>query len=431
MGKYSITNIKALQVLDSRGNPTVQTTVTLKCGARGTATVPSGASTGIYEAVELRDGDTAKFMGKGVLKAVDNVNTTIYDALYGVDARKQEYIDNLMIELDATPNKANLGANAILSVSIAVAKASANALKQPLYQYIGRGEGMILPLPMCNILNGGAHAGNNIDIQEFMIMPVGATTFSQSIQWATEIFHSLAKVLKSKKLFTGVGDEGGFAPNLSSAEEALDTIVVAIKKAGYKPGKDIKIAIDAAASEWHKGVNKYQLPKSKQKYTTDELITFWSELIKKYPIVSIEDPLGEEDWEGWTKITKKLGKKVQIVGDDLYVTNVQRLSRGLEQKCSNSILIKLNQIGTLTETLSAIKLAQDSGFTTVISHRSGESEDTTIADLAVATNSTQIKTGSLSRSDRVAKYNRLLTIEDQMNNNAKFNTKEAFYNIKK
>lgn len=429
MSKFTIKNIEAMEVLDSRGNPTVQTFVTLKSGVCGSYIVPSGASTGKHEAVELRDNDKTRYLGKGVLTAVSNVNLDIRKALIGMDARKQELIDKTLIDLDGTPNKSRLGANAILSVSMAVAKASAMTLNIPLYEYIGKGEGIILPLPMCNILNGGAHASNNIDIQEFMIVPVGATTFREGIRWCAEVFHNLSKVLKAKGLSTSVGDEGGFAPNLKSVEETLDTMIEAIKNAGYKPGEQIKIAIDAAVNEWYVGDSQYKLPKSKQKFTTDELIEFWADLVKKYPIISLEDPLAEEDWAGFKKITKKLGKKIQIVGDDLYVTNVSRLEKGLTEHSSNSILIKLNQIGTLTETLNAIKLAQDSGFTTIISHRSGETEDSTIADLAVATNSTQIKTGSLSRTDRIAKYNRLLFIEKELGQDARFGGSNAFYNL--
>lgn len=431
MKKFIIKDILAREIIDSRGNPTIETTVTLKNGATGVNAVPSGASTGLYEAHELRDGDKNRYLGKGVLKAVNNVNTEIKQALIGFNAGKQEELDNFLIELDGTHNKSRLGANAILSVSLAAAKAVANALKLPLYTYLSNGKATSLPVPMCNIINGGAHAANTVDIQEFMIMPIGAPNFSEGIRWCAEIFHNLSKVLKNKGFATSVGDEGGFAPNLNSAEEVLEVILQAIKLAGYNTTTQIKIAIDAAASEWQAENNSYFLPKSKVAYTSDELVEYWVNLSKKYPIISLEDPLSEDDHEGFAKLTKKLGKKVQIVGDDLFVTNTERLSAGIKQKSANSILIKLNQIGTLTETLQAIKMAQDANFTTVISHRSGETEDTTIADLAVATNATQIKTGSLSRSDRVAKYNRLLKIELELGNKANYHGKQAFYNLEK
>ncbi|MCK9574355.1 MAG: phosphopyruvate hydratase [Clostridia bacterium] len=431
MGKFKIVEIKAREILDSRGNPTIETAVTLKCGAEGTSAVPSGASTGLYEAVELRDGDKTRYLGKGVLKAVQNVNKEIADLLIGEDARDQQLIDELMINLDGTKNKSRLGANAILSVSLAVAKAMAKAMKLPLYEYIGGKSATTLPVPMCNILNGGAHATNSIDIQEFMIMPVGAKTFADGIRWCAEIFHNLSKVLKSKGLSTAVGDEGGFAPNLNSAEEVLNLIMEAIKLAGYNAGKDIKIAIDAATSEWHLEDGTYLLPKSKKAFTQDELIDYWVSLVEKYPIISLEDCLGEDDYAGWTKLIAKLGKKIQIVGDDLFVTNTERIKRGIENKSANSVLIKLNQIGTLTETIKAIKMTQNAGFTAVVSHRSGETEDTTIADLVVALNAGQIKTGSLSRTDRIAKYNRLLKIEIELGQRGHFAGADAFYQLNK
>lgn len=430
MGIFSIKNIVAREILDSRGNPTVETTVELRGGAVGTCAVPSGASTGAHEAIELRDGDKSRYLGKGVLKAVENVNNEIKNKLKGFNAKKQEKLDSRMIELDGTNNKSRLGANAILSVSVAAAKAVAAEKGLELYEYLGKNKSFNLPVPMCNILNGGAHAGNNIDIQEFMIMPVGAKSFSEGIRWCTEIFHHLKKVLSAKKLSTSVGDEGGFAPNLKTAEEALDMICLAVKNAGFKLGKDIKFALDAAASEWQDKKGGYLLPKSKKKFTTDALIDYWVELAKKYPIASFEDVLGEDDWEGFAKLTKQIGKKIQIVGDDLFVTNIERLKIGIEKKAANSILIKLNQIGTLSETLKAIKMAQDAGFSTVISHRSGETEDTTIADLAVATGSTQIKTGSTSRSERVAKYNRLMKIEMELGEKATYSGNKAFLQTK-
>lgn len=431
MKTFKIKDIFAREIIDSRGNPTIETCVTLNNGSKGVAAVPSGASTGLYEAHELRDNDKKRYNGKGVLLAVTNVNNKIKNELIGKVANNQRFIDELLIKLDGTQNKSNLGANAILSVSLATAKAVANAKGLPLYTYIGNKNSKILPVPMCNIINGGEHASNNIDIQEFMIMPVGAPTFSEGIRWSVEIFHALKKVLKNKGLSTSVGDEGGFAPNLKTAEEALDNIIEAIKEAKYKPGKDIMIAIDAAASGWATDDGNYLLPKSKIKYTVDELIKYWSNLVKEYPIISLEDPLGENDHAGFKKLTALIGKKVQIVGDDLFVTNTERLKQGIENKSANSILIKLNQIGTLTETLDAINLAQNAGFTTVISHRSGETEDTTIADLAVATNSTQIKTGSLCRSERVAKYNRLLAIELELAPNSTYASTSAFYQLKK
>ncbi len=430
MANLKIKDIRAREILDSRGNPTVEATVILKNGSSAKAMVPSGASTGLFEAVELRDGDKTRYLGKGVLKAVNNVNTEIRNALLNKDASRQSEIDKIMIDLDGTPNKIRLGANAILAVSLAVAKAAAVAKKTPIYSYLSNTKNRSLPVPMCNVLNGGAHASNNIDIQEFMIMPVGAANFTEGIRWCAEIFHHLAKILKSKNLSTAVGDEGGYAPNLKSAEEALDYISKAAENAGYKMGKDIMFAIDAAASEWFKD-GEYFFPKQKQKMSTQQLIEYWANLVKKYPIISLEDPLAEEDWEGWKKLTSKLGKKVQVVGDDLFVTNTERLMKGIKNKSANSILIKLNQIGSLTETLNAIKMAQDSGFTTVISHRSGETEDTVIADLAVATGSTQIKTGSISRSERIAKFNRLMEIELENTGKTIYAGKNAFYNLKK
>lgn len=426
MASTSIKNIFAREILDSRGNPTVEAIVTLESGAQGVAAVPSGASTGIFEAVELRDGDKKRYLGKGVLKAVNNVNTEIFEALKGKDALDYAANDKIMIELDGTENKSRLGANAILAVSLAASKAAANSLGVPLYKYLGGDSATILPVPMCNIINGGAHASNNVDIQEFMIMPVNAPSFTEGIRWCAEVFHHLAKVLTSKGLSTAVGDEGGFAPNLKSSDEALDTILEAIEKAGYRPGDDIKIALDAASSEWYTEQGDYFLPKNKQRMTRDELVEYWDKLTAKYPIISLEDGLAEEDWEGWQKLTQKIGKRVQLVGDDLFVTNTKRLQRGIENNVANSILIKPNQIGSLSETINAVKMAQNAGYTAVMSHRSGETEDTTIADLAVATGATQIKTGSLSRSERIAKFNRLLYIEYELGNNAKYPAMNAF-----
>ena len=409
MKKYKIKDIFAREILDSRGNPTIETQVVVSGGYMGVAKVPSGASTGIYEAHELRDGDKKRYNGKGVLKAIENVNGEIRDFMFNRVANDQTQVDQWLIDLDGTKNKKRLGANAILSVSLATARAMASATGQELYEYLGDSQSVILPLPMCNILNGGEHATNNLDIQEFMIMPIGAPTFSKALQMSAEVFHVLKKVLSAKGLSTGVGDEGGFAPNLKNHEEALDYILEAIKQAGYKPGKDFKIALDAAASGWKdEKRGGYTLPKAKTHYTTKQLIAYWENLVKDYPIISLEDPLDEEDFEGFSELTHAIGKHVQVVGDDLFVTNTLRLSTGIEDKSANSILIKLNQIGTITETLKAISMAQNAGWTCVISHRSGETSDTTIADLAVATHSTQIKTGSLSRSDRVEKYNRLL-----------------------
>ena len=427
-----ITDVYAREVLDSRGNPTVEVEVWTEMDAYGRAIVPSGASTGAFEAVELRDGDKKRYLGKGVLNAVNNVNTIIAEEIIGLDVFDQVGIDNLLIELDGTENKGRLGANAILGVSLAVAKAAADELGLPLYKYIGGVNSKVLPVPMMNILNGGKHADNNVDIQEFMIMPVGALNFREALRMGAEIFHSLKSVLKGKGLNTAVGDEGGFAPNLKSNEEALKTIVEAIEKAGYKPGSDIMLALDVAATELYDEDKKvYRLEGEGREFTSDEMISFYEELVEKYPIMSIEDGLSEEDWDGWKKLTDRLGSKIQLVGDDLFVTNTKRLKKGIELGVANSVLIKLNQIGTLTETLNTIEMAKIHGYTAVISHRSGETEDTTIADLAIATNSGQIKTGAPSRTDRVAKYNQLLRIEDLLGPNSDYNGKEAFYNLKK
>lgn len=425
-----IIDIYAREVLDSRGNPTVEVEVLTEEGGVGRAIVPSGASTGAHEAVELRDGDKSRYLGKGVQKAVDNVNEIIADEIIGEEVLEQVRIDNLMIELDGTENKGKLGANAILGVSIAVAKAAADELGLHLYEYLGGVNSKVIPLPMMNILNGGEHADNNVDIQEFMIMPVGAETFKEAIRMGAEIFHSLKNVLKGRGLNTAVGDEGGFAPNLNSNEEALETIVEAIKEAGYKPKEDVVLALDVASTEMYED-GKYNFKGEGVVRTTDELISYYEMLVEKYPIISIEDGLSEDDWDGWVKLTERLGKKIQLVGDDLFVTNVERLKKGIEMNVSNSILIKLNQIGTITETLDAIELAKKHGFTCIISHRSGETEDTTIADLAVAVNSGQIKTGSASRTDRIAKYNQLLRIEDYLEDEAIFEGINAFYNLKK
>ncbi len=403
-----IEKVRGYEILDSRGNPTVRAEVMLSDGSVGIAGVPSGASTGINEAMELRDGDEGRYFGKGVTKAVENVNMEICKAVTAANTIDQGRIDNLMIKLDGTDNKGRLGANAILAVSIALARAAASHYRMPLYRYIGGTSASVMPVPLMNILNGGVHAANNIDIQEFMIMPVGAPTFAESLRMGTEVYHSLKNVLKRKGLSTAVGDEGGFAPDLSSEEEAIECIIEAIEKAGYNTDA-VKIAIDAASSEWYRD-GKYYLPKRGAEFETDELISYWEKLAADYPIVSIEDPLGEEDWSGWTKLTASLGKKVQLVGDDLFVTNTKHLERGIKENAANAILIKLNQIGTLTETIEAIKMARSAGYEAVISHRSGETEDTTIADLAVGTNAGQIKSGAPCRSDRIAKYNRLLRI---------------------
>jgi enolase len=423
-----IEDIYAREILDSRGNPTVEVEVILNSGAVGRAAVPSGASTGAYEAVELRDGDEERYLGKGVRQAVNNVNEEIAPELIGMDATRQVDIDEIMIELDGTENKGELGANAILGVSLAVAKAAANALNLPLYSYIGGVNAKELPVPMMNILNGGEHADNNVDIQEFMVMPVGANTFSQALRIGAEIFHNLKKVLQQKGLNTAVGDEGGFAPDLGSNEEALEVIVEAIEAAGYVPGEDVMFALDVAATEIYKD-DKYILAGEGVEKTTTEMIDFYAELVDKYPIISIEDGLAEDDWDGWKEMTDKLGEEIQIVGDDLFVTNTERLAKGIEMGASNSILIKVNQIGTITETLEAIEMAKRAGFTAVVSHRSGETEDVTISDLVVATNAGQIKTGAPSRTDRVAKYNQLLRIEDELGTIGFYKGIDAFYNL--
>ncbi len=427
-----ITDIYAREVLDSRGNPTVEVEVWTEFDGFGRALVPSGASTGAFEAVELRDGDKSRYLGKGVMNAVDNVNNIIAEEIIGMDVYDQIGIDMRLIELDGTENKGKLGANAILGVSLAVARAAADELGMPLFNYIGGVNAKTLPVPMMNILNGGEHADNNVDIQEFMIMPVGATNFREALRMGAETFHNLRSVLKSKGLNTAVGDEGGFAPNLSSNEEALKTIVEAIEKAGYTPGEDIYLAIDVAATEMYDEKRKvYVLEGEGRELNVDEMIAYYEDLVNKYPIISIEDGLAEEDWEGWDKLTKRLGDKIQLVGDDLFVTNTKRLERGVNESISNSVLVKLNQIGTLTETLNTIEMAKIHGFTAVVSHRSGETEDTTIADLVVATNAGQIKTGAPSRTDRVAKYNQLLRIEDFLGETARYSGRNAFYNIKK
>jgi len=419
MSDFRIKNILGREILDSRGNPTVEAVVTLNDGTVGKGAVPSGASTGSFEALELRDGDSSRYGGKGVTKAVENINTVINDALNGWDSTRTAAIDRRLMELDGTKDKSKLGANAVLAVSLAAARAGANALHLPLYRFIGGVNADTLPVPMMNILNGGAHAANNVDIQEFMIMPVGAPSFQEGLRWCAEVFHKLASILKERGLSTSVGDEGGYAPNLDSDEEAIELILEAIQKAGYAPSKDFVLAIDPAASEWRSG-SGYLLPKHHTSYTTDQLIAYWKDLSKKYPIRSIEDGLGEDDWQGWEKLTEELGNKVQLVGDDLFVTNTERLKKGIGLHCGNSILIKLNQIGTLTETMNAVKMAHKAGYTAIISHRSGETEDTTIADLAVALNAGQIKTGAPSRSERVSKYNQLLRIEADLGNSAYF-----------
>ena len=424
-----ISAVYAREILDSRGNPTVEVEVWLDDGSMGRAAVPSGASTGAYEAVELRDGDKDRYMGKGVSKAVDNVNDIIAEALIGLDPIRQVEIDKMLIRLDGTPNKGNLGANAILGVSMAVAKAAAASVDVPLYMYLGGINAKELPVPMMNILNGGAHADNNVDIQEFMAMPVGAPSFSEALRMNTEIYHNLKAVLKERGLSTAIGDEGGFAPNLSSNEEAIEVIVAAIEKAGYKPGEEVAIALDIAASEIYKN-GKYNLAGEGVVKTSAQMVDYYAALCEKYPIVSIEDGLDEDDWKGWALLTKKLGGKVQLVGDDLFVTNSERLSRGITEGVANSILIKVNQIGTLTETFSTIEMAKRAGYTCVISHRSGETEDTTLADIAVAVNAGQIKTGAPARTDRVAKYNQLLRIEEDLASAAEKKKKKVFYNLK-
>ena len=423
-----IEKVVGREIIDSRGNPTVEAEVYLADGTVGRGAAPSGASTGEFEALELRDGNKDRFGGKGVSKAVENINTTINEALKGIDASDIYAVDGAMLAADGTKDKSNLGANAILAVSIAAVRAAATALQIPLYRLLGGVNGNRLPVPMMNILNGGAHAANTVDVQEFMIMPAGAPSFKEGLRWCTEVFHALAALLKERGLATSVGDEGGFAPDLGSDEEAIECILEAVEKAGYKPGEDFVLAMDAASSEWKSATKgEYLLPKSGRKFTSAELIEHWKQLCEKYPIYSIEDGLDEEDWEGWQQLTKELGDKVQLVGDDLYVTNTERLSKGIKLGCGNSILIKLNQIGSVSETLEAIKMAHNAGYTAVTSHRSGETEDTTIADLAVALNTCQIKTGAPSRSERVAKYNQLLRIEEQLGNAAVYPGKGAFH----
>ena len=428
MKHLSIEKVIGREIIDSRGSPTVEAEVYLADGTIGRGAAPSGASTGEFEALELRDGDKERFGGKGVSKAVNNINTVINDVLKGVDASDIYAVDAAMLKADGTKDKSNLGANAILAVSIASCRAAATALEIPLYRFLGGVNGNRLPVPMMNILNGGAHAANTVDVQEFMIMPAGAESFREGLRWCTEVFHALAALLKSRGLATSVGDEGGFAPDLGSDEEAIECILEAIRKAGYEPGKDFVLAMDAASSEW-KGEKKgeYILPKCGRKYTSAELVEHWKKLCEKYPIYSIEDGLDEEDWEGWQVLTRELGGKVQLVGDDLFVTNTERLSKGISLGCGNSILIKLNQIGSVSETLEAIKMAHNAGYTAVTSHRSGETEDTTIADLAVALNTCQIKTGAPSRSERVAKYNQLLRIEEELGASAVYPGKKAFH----
>ena len=426
-----ILDVYGREVLDSRGNPTVEVEVVLDDGSFGRAMVPSGASTGAFEAVELRDGDKDRYMGKGVTKAVDHVNKELADAAIGMDAFDQRAVDAALIEADGTPNKGNLGANAILGVSLAVARAAAQATRLELYQYLGGVNGHTLPTPMMNILNGGVHADNNVDFQEFMIMPVGAPTFTEGLRWCAEVYHTLKGVLKDSGHSTGVGDEGGFAPDLATNEEPLQYIVKAIEAAGYKPGDDFMIAMDPATTECYdadRGV--YVLKGEGRELTTDEMIDYWAALVEKYPIISIEDGLAEEDWDGWVKLTKRIGDKVQLVGDDLFVTNTERLKKGIEMGAANAILVKVNQIGSLTESLEAIEMAKRAGYACIVSHRSGETEDSTIADLAVATNAGQIKTGAPCRSDRIAKYNQLIRIEDELYTSATYAGRDAFYNIK-
>lgn len=425
----TITDCFAREILDSRGNPTVEVEITLACGVVGRAAVPSGASTGAFEAVELRDGDKGRYLGKGVETAVDNVNSLIADEIVGLNAGAQAAIDTMLINLDDTPNKGRLGANAILGVSLAVARAAAEALDLPLYQYIGGINARTLPTPMMNILNGGAHADNNVDIQEFMVMPVGATSWREGLRMAAEVFHALRAVLKEQGLATGVGDEGGFAPNLASNEAALQVIMQAIERAGYRAGEDVMLALDVAASELYRD-GSYHLASEGRSLTAAEMVDFYADLIQRYPIISIEDGLAEDDWDGWRLLTQRLGSKIQLVGDDLFVTNTERLARGIETKTANSVLVKLNQIGTLTETLETIEMAKRAGYTTVISHRSGETEDTTIADLAVAINAGQLKTGAPSRSERVAKYNQLLRIEEHLGVAADYAGLHCFYNLR-
>ncbi|MBP2655239.1 MAG: eno 2 [Firmicutes bacterium] len=424
-----ITDVYAREIMDSRGNPTIEVDVVLEDGTLGRAAVPSGASTGIYEAVELRDGDKSRYLGKGVLKAVDNVNSIIAPELVGMDAIDQVGIDKMMLELDATPNKGKLGANAILGVSMAVAKAAADSLGLSLYQYLGGFNAKQLPVPMMNILNGGQHADNNVDIQEFMVMPVGTVSFAEALRMGAEVYHALKGVLKGRGLNTAIGDEGGFAPNLASNEEALAVIVEAIQKAGYKPGEEVALALDVASSELFED-GKYNLAGEGVVKSAAEMVDYYAALVEKYPIISIEDGMAEDDWEGWTLLTKRLGNKLQLVGDDLFVTNTERLSQGIEKKVANSVLVKVNQIGTLTETFDTIEMAKRAGYTCVISHRSGETEDATIADIAVAVNAGQIKTGAPTRTDRIAKYNQLLRIEEELGDLAQYNGRKVFYNLK-
>ncbi len=426
-----IVKIHAREIIDSRGNPTVEVDVLLKCGALGRAAVPSGASTGILEALELRDGDKSRYLGKGVLKAVENVNDIIASKIVGMNALDQVMIDRTMIEMDGSENKSNLGANAILGVSLAVAKASANALKLPLYKYIGGVNAKVMPVPMMNIINGGAHADNNVDIQEFLIMPVGADSFSEAVRMGAEVFHNLKAVLKDKGYNTAVGDEGGFAPNLKSNEEALELIMESIEKAGYEPGKGVAIAIDTAASElYNEDENVYILSaERKPKKSPQDMVKFYTKLVEKYPIISIEDGMAESDWDGWKMLTDALGKKVQLVGDDIFVTNTKILKKGIEKGVANSILIKVNQIGTLTETLDAIEMAKRAKYTAVVSHRSGETEDSTISHIVVGMNAGQIKTGSMSRSERICKYNELIRIEEELGKVALYNGLDVLYNI--
>ena len=427
----TIANVHAREILDSRGNPTVEVDVELEYGILGRAAVPSGASTGEHEAVELRDADSMRYLGKGVRKAVENVNTVIADALKGADPFAQEAIDQTMLALDGTPNKGNLGANAILGVSLAVAKAAASEAGLPLYQYIGGANAKELPLPMMNVLNGGSHADNNVDLQEFMIMPVGAQTFAEALRMGTEIFHNLKAVLQDRNYNTAVGDEGGFAPDLRSNEEALQVLIEGIERAKYVPGDEVLLALDPASSEFYTdGVYRLEA-EAKPDKSPEEMVDFYAKLVEKYPIVSIEDGMAEDDWEGWKLITQAIGEKVQLVGDDLFVTNTDRLQQGIDRSIGNSILIKVNQIGTLTETLDAIELAKRFNYTAVVSHRSGETEDTTIADIVVGVNAGQIKTGSLCRTDRICKYNQLLRIEEQLGSRAQFNGKQVFYNLRK
>ena len=431
MADLKIAKVIGREILDSRGNPTVEAEVTLADGTTGRGMAPSGASTGEFEALELRDGDKGRYLGKGVTKAVNNINTAICSAITGMDARDIYAVDGAMLRADGTKDKSNLGANAILAVSIACARAAAAAQGVPLYRFLGGISGNRLPVPMMNILNGGAHAANTVDVQEFMIMPVGAGSFKEGLRWCTEVFHALQALLKEKGLATSVGDEGGFAPNLASDEEAIQYILTAVEKAGYKPGTDFMLAMDAASSEWKSGKKgEYMLPKAGTRFTSEELIAHWRALVEKYPIISIEDALDEEDWEGWQRLTQELGGKVQLVGDDLFVTNTVRLKKGIDNGCGNAILIKLNQIGSVSETLEAIKMAHKAGYTAISSHRSGETEDTTIADLAVALNTCQIKTGAPSRTERVAKYNQLLRIEEELGAAAVYPGMGAF-NVKR